>query len=1301
MRRFLTCLSLVAIVLALVGGGGLRQKVAGPGKITPGLYLIDSEKAAAFERLPGVVAGEETAGKRLVKITVPLTLPLRLSLHPYPPEARIAPELKSDGAAAAGVLTVTISLFSPQDKENVARAVEAAGGAILRGLDEPEAAALRAKLPRSALQIIAARDDVVRIEPYAPHRFLVDRAARVTGVAPLFTPGFLVPGGLTGSGQIVGIADNGFDKGNLEDVHPDFASTPGRIPKVVLLRSWANGPLGDLTGHGTHVAGIVAGTGAASKGKFRGLAPESSIYFQAITNVQGEPDPPADLVSLFRPAYSAGVRIHVDGWGGGKNTYNAAAAQIDRFCFYNPDFLPVFGAGNAGPASGSLTAEANSKNALVVGASENPRPLLGYRGGVVARFSSRGPAGDGRVKPDLVAPGAGIIAPASRLAPSSGQGYYRQLDGTSMAAAVAGSAALLLREYLQRVGGLAQPPAALLKALLINGARPVAPVDAGGFGQLDLFTTVLALKEGTFRYVLNPGLREKESVSYEVVVEDPQAPLKITLCWTDPPALPGAASALVNDLDLVVVGPDGERFYGNDFAGRGLPDRVNNVEQVSIVKPVRGRYVVTVNVARLGGGAASSQPFALVYGQVPRREVVESLAQGRISLAGGRGQMVVPQEVAGLLNGRKVFSEEALVPGADLYLIPGKEKAYAVAEQRVMAPASFLNTGSGVVIVQENQPLPEGGYLLRTGKVHLAAGEVEAKVVPPGVRAELWVNPASQTVWAVRALWAEKQGFLEGIVAGKVRLIGGESYCLAPGWKLGRETDLTGLDPLDKPFGAFEPVDELPAGLPVTLRLDPQSGEVLRIGVRQDLVSGFIQTVGNQKVVFEDGRAWALFPGAQLRLRDKLVASPALLAPGDHLTGVLFPGGNELLCAWAERELVYGEVLFLDSQRKTLHLQDVRGDYRLFDLAPGATFYCGGVSVGPSVLFPGQWVRLQLGPTGRILRVDLAGTVDQATGTISGYDSEKWLIYLNGVPYKLSSRSLIIKNGYPVALLDLRPGEEATVVFWRGAETTPVALAVKAVSEAPPPLLEVIPSTYGAPLRGRTTGTRVYLYPGDGRRLTTAVYGGEFSFVVTAEAGRSVRVVSVDERRGGVSGVWVELPGPKVFADVVGCWAHKEIVALAAEGFVSGYPDGTFRPNASLSRAELAVLTARLAPGSARGSVPRDAPSWAQDAVRLAVYRGLLHLTPDGLFCPSAPVNRVTAAVAFAALFPKEAATATFTPPPFRDWLCVPEWARDAVGLVYAQGVVRGRPDGRFDPLTPLTRAEAAVMVYRARLLLR
>ncbi|MCL6479796.1 MAG: S8 family serine peptidase, partial [Peptococcaceae bacterium] len=277
---------------------------------------------------------------------------------------------------------------------------------------------LRVRIAGDEIDKLKKSPAVKIVEPYKRPAFLNDRASGVIGARPLQSPGFAFPGGLTGAGQIVAVADSGLDIGvNNNKMHPDFRTEDGNTTKIVALKSLAGDLVpSDPLGHGTHVAGTVLGSGAASGGKYRGVAPEARLYFQSILDARDQPDPPANLPELFDPAYRAGARIHVNSWGTPENNYTIISSQIDSYVRSHPDFLVVFGAGNSGAGpngSGTLVAEANSKNALVVGASENPRPGFGPdadRYSDVAAFSSRGPAGDGRIRPELVAPGTSIIS---------------------------------------------------------------------------------------------------------------------------------------------------------------------------------------------------------------------------------------------------------------------------------------------------------------------------------------------------------------------------------------------------------------------------------------------------------------------------------------------------------------------------------------------------------------------------------------------------------------------------------------------------------------------------------------------------------------------------------------------------------------------------------------------------------------------------------------------------------------------------------------------------------------------------
>ena len=516
---------------------------------------------------------------------------------------------------------------------------------------------------------VASWPDVEWIEPQPEPRLFNDQAARANMLnvadawAPLGSGGL----GLTGAGQIVAVADTGLDTGSINDLHADFAG------RVVAAYGWTNGAYrasaswADTHSHGTHVSGSILGSGAKSSGQYKGMAHEARLVFQGMgADLQGLP---GDTCELLEQACDAGARIHSDSWGFGKDypgVYDFAAVYVDIFSWVNQNFLAVIAAGNDGTDAdadgvidrGSVSCPGTAKNSLCVGAAENYRSY-GGRAAVaygarwpdsypadpiksdtvsstnapqgLAAFSGRGPTQDGRFKPDIVAPGTDIISPRSRASSSTvwsvaANTNYLYMGGTSMATPLASGTLALVRQWLVDYRGIDEPMAALMKALLVNGARDMTPGQYGtgatqeitgrpdfsqGFGHIDLCNT-LAPGDGRFlAFATNIIADSYGDFETNLVVGTTNAgTYRITLAWQDYPGAPAAAKTLVNDLDLIVTSPSGTHFYPN---GLGDYDHTNNIESVEFTAAETGTYTVRVYGYTIAGTAPhGGQPFALV-----------------------------------------------------------------------------------------------------------------------------------------------------------------------------------------------------------------------------------------------------------------------------------------------------------------------------------------------------------------------------------------------------------------------------------------------------------------------------------------------------------------------------------------------------------------------------------------------------------------------------------------------------------------------------------------------------------------
>lgn len=509
--------------------------------------------------------------------------------------------------AGHGDVNVTVVPLMPCDAKEIGAAL-AAAGIVPVDVSDSGRGCVRATVPSDMVKSIAERGDVRWVERYVKPRPLNDVA-----VGPGLMNVSVVRDvhGLTGNGQTVTVSDTGLDTGDPETVMEDFKGRIGFIGTV-------DGCLGyDLRGHGTHVAGSIAGNGALSGGMIKGVAYEATLNVWQCSDASGDLYIPAELSTLFQPdAKNSRSYIHSGSWGADvASEYNSMCIGVDEWMWRHPDYLSMFAAGNARNSAcvtNSICAPAGAKNVIAVGATESLRAGKGLKAdnaSQMASFSLNGPMDDGRIKPDLCAPGTYILSTRSTRTSSTGWGVYADNanymydGGTSMATPlVSGSAALVRQWLVERRGYTNEPPtAALMRAVLTGGAHDmsgdagancggVAPNCSQGWGRVNAGESLYPTNAAV---VLSDRIPFADGETYTVrVTVTNAAPLSAQLVWTDYPGEYGAAMSLVNDLDLVVSNETtGAVWYGNGADGG---DRTNNMESVRIVVADAGTYSVMV-----------------------------------------------------------------------------------------------------------------------------------------------------------------------------------------------------------------------------------------------------------------------------------------------------------------------------------------------------------------------------------------------------------------------------------------------------------------------------------------------------------------------------------------------------------------------------------------------------------------------------------------------------------------------------------------------------------------------------------
>jgi serine protease AprX len=273
-------------------------------------------------------------------------------------------------------------------------------------------------IPDNKVSALRALDNVKSVQK---SQVLLDKAVPLIGADKVWAAGY------TGKGVKVAVIDTGVDAS-----HPDLNGD-----KVVAWVDFVNGKTSpyDDHGHGTHVSSTIAGTGNASDGKYRGVAPNASLMEAKVLSGDGSGSD-ANIIKGIDWAVLNGAQVISMSLGSTAHDQaidDAVAGAVSK------GVTVVVAAGNSGPDANTISSPGDCPSAITVGASD--------RNDTIASFSSRGPSYDGSIKPDVTNMGVGLVAAkASGMNPLKGTKYYVAMSGTSMATPMtSGVVALLLQ----------------------------------------------------------------------------------------------------------------------------------------------------------------------------------------------------------------------------------------------------------------------------------------------------------------------------------------------------------------------------------------------------------------------------------------------------------------------------------------------------------------------------------------------------------------------------------------------------------------------------------------------------------------------------------------------------------------------------------------------------------------------------------------------------------------------------------------------------------------------------------------
>lgn len=529
-----------------------------------------------------------------------------------------------------------------------------------KGRLEAESLAVKLNLPVRMEYPDGTVIEIQGIQDGVPYYHMTDNtgSAKTISADKVITDNSLGIFSLNGSGQVIGLWEAG--------------GIPRATHQELINRATLRDNGGSATQHATHTAGTLIASGVSPNAKGMSIAGQIDYYNSS------------NDLSELSAAGANGLRVSSHSYGqitGWRYNYfndnrwvwfgNPAISQTEdyRFGLYTstsqswdlmltnaPNLLVVKSAGNdrgEGPSPGTAhyvnpdntvlyntvrdydggvfgydcinDPKGIAKNTLTVGAVNKVSDYTNPGSVVMSSFSGWGPTDDGRIKPDIVAAGVSLYSSSHESNTS-----YASLSGTSMATpSVAGSVGLLL-QLQQELHGTTPLRSSTLKGLILHTADEAGqhpgPDYVYGWGLMNTFNAALMMKINK-ETIGAPFIKEEllnNGGQYQLQVQsNGTEPLKVTICWIDPPGTPPAASLnpptimLKNDLDIRITGPNATTFSpwvldpANPSIAATRGDNIrDNVEQILIDNPVAGTYTITVT--HKGTLVNNSQLFSLI-----------------------------------------------------------------------------------------------------------------------------------------------------------------------------------------------------------------------------------------------------------------------------------------------------------------------------------------------------------------------------------------------------------------------------------------------------------------------------------------------------------------------------------------------------------------------------------------------------------------------------------------------------------------------------------------------------------------